>query len=72
MKSPSEVFALKYAGPFERKLAMLMFNTGWTEDMAINYYIWAIRAANGETALVDTGTGKVWGPRFKGFFRPGR
>ena len=70
MKSPYEVFALKYAGPFERKLAMLMFNTGWTEDMAINYYVWAIRAANGETTLVDTGTGKVWGPRFKGFFPP--
>jgi glyoxylase-like metal-dependent hydrolase (beta-lactamase superfamily II) len=49
---------------------MLMFNTGWAEDMAINYYIWAIRAKNGETTLVDTGTGQAWGPRFKGFFPP--
>ena len=69
-KSTYEVFALKYAGPFDRKLAMLMFNTGWSEDMAINYYIWAIRAKNGETTLVDTGTGQAWGPRFKGFFPP--
>jgi len=65
-----EVFALKYAGPFDRKLAMTLFNTGWTEDIAINYYIWAIRAKNGETTLVDTGTGKVRGPKFKGFFPP--
>ena len=69
-KSTYEVFALKYAGPFDRKLAMLMFNTGWAEDMAINYYIWAIRTKNGETTLVDTGTGQAWGPRFKGFFPP--
>jgi len=69
-KSPYEVFALKYAGPFDRKLAMVLFNTGWNEDMSINYYVWAIRAANGETTLVDTGTGKAWGPKFKGFFPP--
>ncbi len=69
-KNIYEVFALKYAGPFDRKLAMLLFNTGWSDDLAINYYIWAIRAKNGETTLVDTGTGKVWGPRFKGFFPP--
>ena len=65
-----EVFALKYAGPFDRKLAMTLFNTGWGEEVAINYYTWAIRAKNGETTLVDTGTGKIWGPRFKGFFPP--
>jgi len=70
MKTIYEVFALKYAGPFDRKLAMLLFNTGWADDMAINYYIWAIRAKNGETTLVDTGTGKAWGPKFKGFFPP--
>ena len=38
--------------------------------MQINYYVWVIRAENGETTLVDTGTGKVWGPKFKGFFPP--
>jgi len=65
-----EVFALKYAGPFERKLAMALFNTGWNEDVAINYYTWVIRAKSGETTLVDTGTGKAWGPKFKNFFPP--
>ncbi len=69
-KSNYEVFAVNYAGPFDRKLAMLLFNTGWAEDMQINYYVWAIRAANGETTLVDTGTGKAWGPKFKGFIPP--
>jgi len=67
-----EVFALKYAGPFDRKLAMIMFNTGWSEDIAINYYIWAIRSKDGETTLVDTGTGPTLAKErgFKGFVPP--
>ncbi|HUL01455.1 MAG TPA: MBL fold metallo-hydrolase [Nitrospirota bacterium] len=67
-----EVFALKYAGPFERKMAMIMFNTGWSEDIAINYYIWAIRSKDGETTLVDTGTGPTLAKErgFKGFVPP--
>jgi glyoxylase-like metal-dependent hydrolase (beta-lactamase superfamily II) len=67
-----EVFALKYAGPFERKLAMIMFNTGWSEDIAINYYIWAIRGKDGETTLVDTGTGATLAKErgFKSFVPP--
>lgn len=65
-----EVFAVKYAGPFERKMAMLLFNNGWAEDMSIYYYIWVIRAKNGETTLVDTGVGPNLGPKFKGFIPP--
>ena len=67
-----EIFALKYAGPFDRKLAMIMFNTGWSEDIAINYYIWAIRSKDGETTLVDTGTGSTLAKErgFKGFVPP--
>jgi len=67
-----EVFALKYAGPFERKLAMIMFNTGWAEDISINYYIWAIRSKDGETTLVDTGTGPTLAKErgFKSFVPP--
>jgi len=67
-----EVFALKYAGPFDRKMAMIMFNTGWSEDIAINYYIWAIKNKNGETVLVDTGTGPTLAKErgFKGFVPP--
>jgi glyoxylase-like metal-dependent hydrolase (beta-lactamase superfamily II) len=56
-KQAFEVFALKYAGPFERKLAMALFNTGWNEDIAINFYTWAIRAHDGSVTLVDAGTG---------------
>jgi len=62
-----EVFALKYAGPFERKLAATVYFTGWTEDIQINYYIWAIRAKDGETTLVDTGLGSKLGAKFKSF-----
>jgi glyoxylase-like metal-dependent hydrolase (beta-lactamase superfamily II) len=62
-----EVFALKYAGPFTRKLAATIYFTGWTEDVQINYYIWAIRAKDGETTLVDTGLGSKLGPKFEGF-----
>ena len=67
-----EVFALNYAGPVERKLAMIMFNTGWSEDISINYYIWAIRRKDGETTLVDTGTGPTLAKErnLKGFVPP--
>ncbi len=54
-----EIFALKYGGPVTRKMAMAMYNTGWSEDTEINYYIWAIRSKDGETTLVDTGTGST-------------
>ncbi len=69
-QSNYEVFALKYAGPLDRPGAMTFFNQGYSDVIQINYYVWAIRAKNGETTLVDTGTGKVWGPKFKGFFPP--
>jgi glyoxylase-like metal-dependent hydrolase (beta-lactamase superfamily II) len=71
-KKTYEVFAIKYAGPFERKMAMIMFNTAWPEDIAINYYIWAIRSKDGETTLVDTGTGPTLAGerKFKGFVPP--
>jgi glyoxylase-like metal-dependent hydrolase (beta-lactamase superfamily II) len=67
-----EIFALKYAGPFDRKLAMIMFNTGWAEDISINYYIWAIRSTDGETTLIDTGTGPTLAKErnFRGFVPP--
>jgi len=56
-KQIHEVFALKYAGPFERKLAMALFNTGWNEDIHINFYTWVIRGQDGAITLVDTGAG---------------
>ena len=51
---PYEIYACKYGGPIVRPLAISMWNTGWTEESPINYYVWAIKGA-GETILVDTG-----------------
>jgi glyoxylase-like metal-dependent hydrolase (beta-lactamase superfamily II) len=50
-----EIFACKYGGPVVRKVAMVLWNYGWEVDGPINYYVWAIRARNGETIVVDTG-----------------
>jgi glyoxylase-like metal-dependent hydrolase (beta-lactamase superfamily II) len=52
-----EIYALKYAGPFPRKLAMVLWNTGWDENIEVNYYIWAIKSKGGEFIVVDTGCG---------------
>lgn len=52
-----EVYALKYAGPFTSKLAMVLWMQGWDEEIERNYYFWAIKGSSGETFLVDTGTG---------------
>lgn len=52
-----EIYALKYAGPFPRKLAMVLWNEGWDQDIEVNYYIWAIKGKNGETVAVDAGCG---------------
>jgi glyoxylase-like metal-dependent hydrolase (beta-lactamase superfamily II) len=67
-----EVFALNYAGPFEMKLAKALFQTGWEDNISINYYIWAIRSKDGETTLVDTGTGHTLAKtqKLKGFVPP--
>jgi glyoxylase-like metal-dependent hydrolase (beta-lactamase superfamily II) len=51
-----EIYALKYAGPFRSKLAMLRWNEGWDHDVERNYYIWAIKGKEGFT-VVDTGVG---------------
>lgn len=60
-KAPSqdtyEVYAFKYAGPFTSKLAMVLWMEGWDQDVERNYYFWAVRSKEGETTLVDTGTG---------------
>ena len=56
-KKVYKVFALNYAGPFESKLARALYQTGWDDNFSICHYIWAIRSDDGETTLVDTGTG---------------
>ncbi len=52
-----EIYALKYAGPFPRKLAMVLWNEGWDQDIEVNYYIWAIKGKDEETIVVDAGCG---------------
>jgi glyoxylase-like metal-dependent hydrolase (beta-lactamase superfamily II) len=52
--SDYEIYALKYAGPFVRTGAHLMWYRDWDKVENINYYIWCIKGA-GETVIVDTG-----------------
>jgi glyoxylase-like metal-dependent hydrolase (beta-lactamase superfamily II) len=49
-----EICALKYAGPFIRTGAHLLWYWDWDKVEKINYYIWCIKGA-GQTILVDAG-----------------
>ena len=66
-----EIYALKYAGPFPRKLAMVLWNEGWDENIEVNYYIWAIKGKE-ETIVVDAGTGLTEANKrkLKGYVNP--
>ncbi len=52
--SDYKIYALKYAGPFVRTGAHLMWYQDWDTIETINYYIWCVRGA-GETVVVDAG-----------------
>lgn len=52
--SDFEIYALKYAGPFVRTGAHLMWYRDWDKTETINYYIFCIKGA-GETVVVDSG-----------------
>jgi len=49
-----EIYALKYAGPFDRTGAHLMWYQDWDKIEKINYYIWCIKGG-GHTVVVDAG-----------------
>jgi glyoxylase-like metal-dependent hydrolase (beta-lactamase superfamily II) len=49
-----KIFAVKYAGPFSRPVAKVLWNTDWEEEIQINYYIWVVQG-NNETLIVDCG-----------------
>ncbi len=49
-----EIYALKYAGPFMRTGAHLMWYQDWDRTETVNYYFWCIRGG-GETVIVDAG-----------------
>ena len=67
-----EIYAAKYGGPLVRKVAIVLWNTGWDEDGPINYYVWAIKAKDGTVTLVDTGPSPAQGVARKvpGFVNP--
>ena len=49
-----EIYAVKYAGPFRRPVAKVLWNTEWEKEIEINYYIWVIKGSV-ETLIVDCG-----------------
>jgi len=49
-----EIYAVKYAGPFTRRVAKVFWNSDWEKKIKINYYIWAVKGRN-ETLVVDSG-----------------
>lgn len=50
----------------------MLWNAGWGEDGPINYYVWALKAKDGEVILVDTGPSPAQGAARKvpGFVDP--
>ena len=54
-----EIYALKYAGPFTRPLAMCLWGKGWDETMDVNYYLWAVKGKD-TFIVVDAGCGTTW------------
>jgi glyoxylase-like metal-dependent hydrolase (beta-lactamase superfamily II) len=49
-----EIYAIKYAGPFESSGAFVMWNREWEKTVKRNYYIWCVKGS-GETVVVDAG-----------------
>ncbi len=66
-----EIYAAKYAGPFTSKLAFLLWNQGWDQDIDRYYYIWVVKGPT-ETILVDTGVGVTVAAdrKLKGYVNP--
>jgi len=50
-----EIYALKWAGPVPRKLAVVLWWEDWNKDTEMNYYVWAIKGKD-EIIVVDTGS----------------
>ncbi len=53
-KPTYEIYAVKYAGPFVRPVAKVLWNMDWGKETEINYYLWIVRG-NSETVIVDCG-----------------
>jgi glyoxylase-like metal-dependent hydrolase (beta-lactamase superfamily II) len=66
-----QIYALKYAGPFVRTGAHLIWYQDWDKIEKINYYIWCIKGP-GATVVVDAGvTPQLAGERqLEGYVNP--
>ena len=66
-----EIYALKYAGPFPRKLANYLSGVGWEENIQAPYYLWALKGKDG-FVVVDTGCSTTWAreKKLKGYVNP--
>lgn len=51
-----EIYALKYAGPFLRRQAFLVWLSDWDATQEINYYLWLIKGGE-KAVVVDAGVG---------------
>jgi glyoxylase-like metal-dependent hydrolase (beta-lactamase superfamily II) len=51
-----QIYALKYAGPFERNDAMLLWMGDWDSTQLIYYYFWVVKGPD-EVIVVDAGVG---------------
>jgi glyoxylase-like metal-dependent hydrolase (beta-lactamase superfamily II) len=49
-----EIYALKYAGPFRRPVAKVLWNAEWEKEILINYYLWVVKG-DGGAFVVDCG-----------------
>lgn len=49
-----EIYAVKYAGPFTRPVAKVLWNMDWEKETTVNYYLWVVKG-NGEILIVDCG-----------------
>jgi glyoxylase-like metal-dependent hydrolase (beta-lactamase superfamily II) len=66
-----EIYAVKYAGPFLRPVAKVLWNTDWEKEIEVNYYIWVVRG-NNETLIVDCGVAPALAQEMKlqGYVNP--
>jgi glyoxylase-like metal-dependent hydrolase (beta-lactamase superfamily II) len=66
-----EICAVKYAGPFSRSVAKVLWNTDWEKETLVNYYVWVIKGKN-ETLIVDCGVAPALAQKMdlKGYVNP--
>jgi glyoxylase-like metal-dependent hydrolase (beta-lactamase superfamily II) len=66
-----EIYAVKYAGPFSRSVAKVLWNTDWDKETEVNYYIWVVKG-NEETLIVDCGVAPALAQKtgLKGYVNP--